>query len=160
MAVSMATGGYPTSNSLDHSVFDVFFTNEDCKGLRRNLINSTDDEINKFVTPLITRVRALYLQPLVALVGILGNLAFMFIVWKLIVVCNCGATTRNENDSETMLPPLTTDCRHCTLATLRNHWYDCRLLLIPIPHCEVTLKPKFSWVVVSTQFSLMWDEGG
>ncbi|KAJ8037358.1 Mu-type opioid receptor [Holothuria leucospilota] len=82
MEVSMATSSYPTSSNLDHSVSDVFLTNEDCIGRGWNLINSTDDEINKFVTPLITRVRVLYLQPLVALVGILGNLAFMFIVWK------------------------------------------------------------------------------
>ncbi|KAJ8037359.1 Neuromedin-U receptor 2 [Holothuria leucospilota] len=57
-------------------------TTDDCTGFGWNFVNLTEDKIHSFLHPLINRILTLYLHPLVAIFGILGNLAFMFIVWK------------------------------------------------------------------------------
>ncbi|KAJ8037355.1 Neuromedin-U receptor 2 [Holothuria leucospilota] len=76
---------FPSSSYLlgDYSLsyFD-YVSNDECTGFGWNFLNSTDDKIHSFLNPQLRRINLLYLQPLVAVVGALANLAFIFIVCK------------------------------------------------------------------------------
>lgn len=62
--------------------FYEYVTSSECTGFGWNFWNSTDENINTRLNPALTRIMVLFLHPLVAVTGILGNLAFMFVVWK------------------------------------------------------------------------------
>ncbi|KAJ8037033.1 Neuromedin-U receptor 2 [Holothuria leucospilota] len=70
-----------TSDVFSVSIYDYVTTGE-CTGFRWNLLNSTEDKLNDFLSPVFTRIMVLFLHPLCAVFGLLGNLSFMFIVWK------------------------------------------------------------------------------
>ncbi|KAJ8037350.1 Neuromedin-U receptor 2 [Holothuria leucospilota] len=57
-------------------------TDEECGGFVYDLTNATDEHMQYWLNPLVMRISALFLHPLIAVIGILGNLAFIFIVWK------------------------------------------------------------------------------
>lgn len=71
---------YSTSDeSYDAFVYLSF--SDECPDGSLDLTNATDDKIPFFLYPSITTV-TLCIQSLIALVGILCNVAFVFIVWK------------------------------------------------------------------------------
>ncbi|KAJ8028287.1 Neuromedin-U receptor 2 [Holothuria leucospilota] len=55
----------------------------ECTGFGLNLINSTDIKIHNHLNSFLSRIILLVIQPLVAVLGALGNLIFIFSVWKL-----------------------------------------------------------------------------
>lgn len=62
--------------------FYDYFTNGECTGFGWNFFNSTKDIIRPILNPAITRTMVLYFHPLVAVLGILSNLSFIFVVWR------------------------------------------------------------------------------
>ncbi|KAJ8037036.1 Neuromedin-U receptor 2 [Holothuria leucospilota] len=71
------------SDEYSVSYYDYFTTGE-CTGFGWDLSNFTQDDsdFELILNSKATLVLTLFIQPIVAVFGILGNIAFMFIVWK------------------------------------------------------------------------------
>ncbi|KAJ8037034.1 Neuropeptides capa receptor [Holothuria leucospilota] len=70
------------NNEYSISYYD-YFTTEECTGFGWDLSNHTQDDLQPCtVNSTEFLVLTLIIQPIVAVLGILGNVAFMFIVWK------------------------------------------------------------------------------
>ncbi|KAJ8037351.1 Neuromedin-U receptor 2 [Holothuria leucospilota] len=75
---------YSFSDSFEYysvSYYD-YIASDECAGFGWNLLNSTNEKIDSLLNPFLLQIIVLYLQPLVAVFGVIGNLAFIFIVFK------------------------------------------------------------------------------
>lgn len=77
---------FPTySSGLEDNIpsYYDYIESDECTGFGLNFMNLTAIKIQPHLDSLLSRFIILFIHPLVAVLGALGNLIFMFSVWKL-----------------------------------------------------------------------------